>query len=221
MPTKVAVIGGGPLGLMALKNFKEDGFDVTLYESRSWIGGLWKYSDDSSLSVADNTVFNSSKYRTAMSDFPVPDEMADYPPAEELVKYLESYCTHFDLWPHIKTSSPVTKVRRQHDGWVLDIGGAEPLSESFDKVALSCGPFTKPRKPDFEGIDKFEGQTLHAINYHNPSQFKGQRILVVGLHASGMDVALSLVGRASQVYMSHRSGVLMVCVAFCLCSICD
>jgi dimethylaniline monooxygenase (N-oxide forming) len=133
MPTKVAVVGGGPLGLMALKNFKEDGFDVTLYESRSWIGGLWKYSDDDALSTAENTIFNSSKYRTAMSDFPIPDEMADYPPAEELLNYLESYCIHFDLWPHIKTSSPVEKVWRQDNGWVLEIRGTEPRFDTFDK----------------------------------------------------------------------------------------
>ncbi len=210
MPVKVAVIGGGPLGLMALKNFKEDGFDVTLYESRSWIGGLWKYSDDDSLSVARNTVFNSSKFRSAMSDFPVPEEMADFPRADELLKYLESYCTHFNLWPHIKTSSPVTKVRRQDGQWVLDIGGEESVSETFDKVALSCGPFVKSRKPQFDGIENFEGQTIHALQYHNHSQYQGQRVLIVGLHASGMDVALSLVGHASQVYMSQRSGVLMV-----------
>jgi dimethylaniline monooxygenase (N-oxide forming) len=198
---------------MALKNFKEDGFDVTLYESRSWIGGLWKYSDDDALSTAENTVFNSSKYRTAMSDFPIPDEMADYPPAEELLNYLESYCTHFELWPHIKTSSPVRRVQRQDDGWVLEIG-EESHSETFDKVAFSCGPFVKPRKPHFEGIEQFEGHTVHAMHFHKPSQFKGQRILIVGLHASGMDVALSLAGHASQVYMTHRSGVLMVRVAF-------
>ena len=94
--------------------------------------------------------------------------------------------------------------------WVLDIEGAESVSQTFDKVALSCGPFIKPRQPLFDGIEKFEGQTVHAMHFHNPSEFKGRRILIVGLHASGMDVALSLSGYASQVYMSQRSGVVMV-----------
>lgn len=211
MPVRTAVIGGGPLGLMMLKNLKHDGFDVTLYESRSWVGGLWKYSKDESLSTAENTVFNSSKYRTAISDFPVPESMADFPPAEQLHEYLESYCDHFDLWPHIKLNSPVKTIRRQDDQWVLEIGKeTDSWSEAFDKVALSCGSFIKPRQPDFKDIDKFQGKTLHAINYHNHSQFKGKRVLIVGLHASAQDVVSSLSKYASHVYLSHRSGLVMV-----------
>ena len=40
MAIKVAVIGAGGLGLSATKNFLEDGFDVTTYESRDYVGGL-------------------------------------------------------------------------------------------------------------------------------------------------------------------------------------
>lgn len=39
MASRVAVIGAGPLGLMAVKNMKEAGLDVTCYEARSWVGG--------------------------------------------------------------------------------------------------------------------------------------------------------------------------------------
>ena len=194
-----------------LKNLKDEGFDATLYESRSWVGGLWKYSKDDSLSTAENTVFNSSKYRTAISDFPVPESMADFPPAEQLHEYLESYCDHFDLWPHIKLNSPVKTVRRQDDQWILEVGKeTDSWSEAFDKVAVSCGSFIKPKQPDFKDIDKFQGKTLHAMNYHNPSQFKGKRVLVVGLHASAQDIVSSLSKYGSHVCLSHRSGVVMV-----------
>lgn len=144
---KVAVIGGGPLGLMALKNFKEDGFSATLYESRSWVGGLWKYSDDASLSSAESTIFNTSKFRTAATDFPVPDDMDDFPKASQIQKYFEDYCTHFDLWPHIRLNSPVKKVRRDGKRWAIDLKGKGQgvRVEYFDKVAFSCGPFIKPK----------------------------------------------------------------------------
>ena len=198
---------------MALKNFKEDGFDAILYESRSWVGGLWKYSNDDSLSTAENTVFNSSKYRTAISDFPVPDDMHDFPPAAQLLEYFESYCDHFDLWPHIQLSSPVENVKRHNEQWALQLGTADDsttTTELFDKVAFSCGPFVKPRRPDFDGINKFGGTTLHSVKFHNPSQFKGQNVLVVGLHASAQDVVAQLSKHASHTYLSHRSGILLV-----------
>ena len=195
---------------MALKNFREDGFDAILYESRSWIGGIWKYSDDDALSTAESTIFNSSKYRAAISDFPVPDSMADFPPASELHEYLESYCEHFSLRAHIELNSPVNKVERKDDRWILEIGGTNSRPETFDKVALACGPFVKPRKPDFEAVDQFTGKQVHALNFHNPAQFKGQRVLVIGLHATAQDIVSGLSGHAAQVYGSHRSGVRML-----------
>ena len=79
MPTKVAVVGAGPLGLMAIKVLKEDGFDVTCYEARDYIGGIWKYSEDEYTSVQESTSFNSSRFRSAISDFPFADDVSDYP----------------------------------------------------------------------------------------------------------------------------------------------
>ena len=170
MPRNVAVIGGCPLGLMAAKNLEEDGFAVTLFESRAWVGGLWKYSQDESLSVADNTIFNSSKYRSAISDFPVPDDKDDFPTAPQLHKCFESYCDHFDLWPHIRLSSPINVVRREGKQWTVESASGKEL---FDKVVISCGSFTKPRQPTFEGIERLQGSTLHAINLHDASQYVG------------------------------------------------
>ena len=66
MVIRVGVVGAGALGLMALKNLKEDGFDVTGFESRAYVGGIWKPSDDNATSTLDNTIFNSSRYRAAI-----------------------------------------------------------------------------------------------------------------------------------------------------------
>jgi cation diffusion facilitator CzcD-associated flavoprotein CzcO len=43
---KVCVIGAGDLGLAALKNLLETGFDATLFERASYIGGLWHATTD-------------------------------------------------------------------------------------------------------------------------------------------------------------------------------
>lgn len=212
MPVRVAVIGGGALGLMALKNFLEDGFDATLYEGRAWVGGLWKYSDDEWLSTAENTKFNSSKFRTAIPDFPMPKHVDDFPTASQLYEYLNAYCQHFDLWPHVKLSSRVRSVKRSGDKWALEVtpNDAPSYTAHYDKVAFSCGAFTSPRQPTLDGIGRFKGRALHAINFHNPSQFKGQNVLVVGAHASAQDVVAQLSEHASHAYLSHRSGVLFV-----------
>jgi dimethylaniline monooxygenase (N-oxide forming) len=71
--TTVAVIGLGAAGLVALKNLKEQGFDVTGFERNNYIGGLWKYAEDDRTSVLTTTVVNISKERGCFTDFPYSD----------------------------------------------------------------------------------------------------------------------------------------------------
>jgi cation diffusion facilitator CzcD-associated flavoprotein CzcO len=42
----------GSSGLSMLKTFRDDGFDVTCYERRTRVGGLWSYSDDPKVTSA-------------------------------------------------------------------------------------------------------------------------------------------------------------------------
>jgi dimethylaniline monooxygenase (N-oxide forming) len=214
MTLRIAVIGAGPLGLVALKTLREDGFDALGFESRPYVGGLWKYSKDSSLSVAESTIFNSSRYRSAISDFPFPDDTDDFPTWQQMHQYLEAYCDHFDLRPYINLDSPVTHLSRAGEQWVLEISpsGLPSRQEYFDKVIVATGSFVKPKTPYFDGIEQFEGPSLHAINFHDPTQYQGRNVLLIGLHATAQDVSVTLSRYASKVYISHRSGVILVCL---------
>lgn len=209
MAPRVAIIGAGPLGLMALKNMREDGLDATAYDSRAWIGGLWNYSEDNKLSVAEFTVFNSSKYRSAASDYPFPEDTADYPTWQQMHSYLNGYADHFGLRKHIKLSSPVTNLDRKDGQWVLEVSPKDgPVrQDTYDKVVVATGSFVKPKWPNFKGIEKFSGFTSHAMHFHEGKQFKDQNVLIIGLHASAQDVACTLERHAKQIYISHRNGV--------------
>ena len=44
---KVAIIGGGPSGVPALRHLKDSGLDATLFERQSKVGGVWNWSEDS------------------------------------------------------------------------------------------------------------------------------------------------------------------------------
>lgn len=61
--TTAAVIGLGAAGLVALKNLKEQDFEVTGFERNNYIGGIWKLAEDDRTSVLSTTVVNISKER--------------------------------------------------------------------------------------------------------------------------------------------------------------
>jgi len=212
MPT-VAIIGAGPLGLMALKVLREDGWNAISFESRKYIGGLWRLSKDSGLSALETTTFNSSRFRSAISDYPFADDVDDFPSSQQMNKYFEGYADHFKLREHIQLNSRVTGITRKNGMWDIQIAPktGSTRTESFDKVIVATGSFVQPKIPKIEGIEAFAGRVLHAIDFHNASEFKNQTVLIVGLHATAQDVSLALhKANAAKLYLAHRSGVLMV-----------
>ena len=210
---KVVVIGAGALGLIALKQFKEDGFDVTGYESRSYVGGLWKDSSDSTISVHATTIFNTSKFRAAISDFPFPEAADVYPTAAQMHDYLCSYADHFDLRRHINVNTRVKQILRENDRWNLtveDVTSGKISTHYFDRVCVATGSFYTPRWPKLEGLEKFAGNVLHSIDFHGNDAFKDQNVLIIGMHATAQDVTNAISNSARHVYLSHRHGLTLL-----------
>ncbi|KIW32333.1 uncharacterized protein PV07_03887 [Cladophialophora immunda] len=211
MAITVAVVGMGPLGLMALKNLKEDGFEVSGFEKRSWVGGLWKQSYDSMLSVTEGTVFNSSRFRAAFSDYPFSDAVDDFPTAKQIWQYMESYCDHFGLRPHIRLQAEVKTFSRIQGKWAVEyVQDGTSHTDFFDKLIVSPGSFVLPRSPKLKDIAKFKGDVLHAIQFPHPSRFQGQNVLLVGFHATAQDLVVELAQHAKKVYLAHKNGLLLI-----------
>lgn len=75
---KVAVIGGGISGIVTAKCLRDDGHQVTLYESTDQVGGIWVYRKTSG-GTFESVRFQNSKYLSAFSDYPMPEQMSDFP----------------------------------------------------------------------------------------------------------------------------------------------
>ncbi|KAK0377910.1 hypothetical protein CLIM01_04714 [Colletotrichum limetticola] len=207
---KVAVIGLGAFGIVALKNLAEEGFEVTGFERNPYVGGLWKFTREDKTSVLPTTVVNISKERGCFTDFPFPDATTSQPSAEEVAQYLEDYVDHFKLRSMMRLNTFVTHV--SHDDtlskWIIEI--SDSPNEMFDRVIIATGMNQTPNYPNVKGIEQFKGETLHSKSYKSPEDFAGKKVLVFGLGNTGADTATSLVGHASEIYVSHREGALIV-----------
>ena len=62
--------------------------------------------------------------------------------------------------------------------------------ERFTHIIVATGIFAVPQLPSIEGLDEFPGRILHAHDFKNAEEFKGQKILVVGASYSAEDLAL-------------------------------
>ena len=80
------------------------------------------------------------------------------------------------------------------------------FEQEFDRVIVASGHFSVPHIPHFEGIEKFEGRTMHAHDFKNAREFTGKKILLIGSSYSAEDIALQLYKfGAERVTISYRT----------------
>ncbi|KAK0400086.1 hypothetical protein QR680_003348 [Steinernema hermaphroditum] len=213
---RVAIVGAGASGLPAIRHALLYGFEPVCFESADDVGGLWRYkpyeTDESS--VMKSTVINTSKEMTAYSDFPPPEEYANFMHNTQLLKYLKLYAGEFNLLKYIKFHHKVLNVARapsfDQDGkWTVVYTDAEGVEhkETFDCVLVASGHHTTPYLPSkWPGQDEFTGKVLHSHSYKDHRGFEDKVVVVVGVGNSGGDVAVELSRLAKQVYLVTRRG---------------
>ncbi|KPI44468.1 Dimethylaniline monooxygenase [N-oxide-forming] 3 [Cyphellophora attinorum] len=214
MGERVAVIGLGLHGVVALKNLREEGFDAVGFDKNPYIGGLWRYTtDETTLSVTQHTKTNNSQQRLAFSDFPA-RYTTNYPDAREIADYIDEYAKHFNLVPHCRLGLGLHRLDRsdKSEHWDLTLQGRDGslVTEQFSRVLLTTGSQNRLVIPKFEGQEHFKGKIIHSRAFKDAKPFAGQRVLLVGLSNTAGDVAAELSEVCPEVFVSHRSGVLVV-----------
>jgi len=118
---KFALVGAGPMGLATAKVLSEQGIPFQGFELHSDVGGLWDIEGPRS-TMYDSAHLISSKRMTEFADFPMRDEVAEYPSHRELKRYFQDFATHFDLYRHYRFNAEVLRcvpLGGSGDGWEI------------------------------------------------------------------------------------------------------
>jgi cation diffusion facilitator CzcD-associated flavoprotein CzcO len=207
---RCAVIGAGAAGLSAARHLLADGHEVVVFEAGSYIGGLWVYDNDNDLSVAYSSLhINSEPKTTAYEGFPFPGDTPVFPAHHDVRNYLESVADHFGIRQRIRFRtrvSAVEPIEGSSPGWTVRTENGD--EETFDVVVVGSGHQGRPAHPAW--ASDFTGRYLHSNSYRTPEAFAGERVLVVGVGNSGLDIAADLVPFADRTLSSARSPVLIM-----------
>lgn len=199
----VGIIGAGVSGIATAKTLLSEGFDCTVFERRSELGGVWA---DGYL----NFGVQVQKELYEFPDWPLPPETPDFTPGPVFQKYLSDYCDEFGVRSRTRFDTRVTGLSpRDGDrpGWVLTLNDGTHDSEAeFDLVVICIGTFSsQPNIPQFPGQEKFQGVVIHNSELKSPDQIAGKRVLVVGYGKSATDSALEAAKVASQTSILFRT----------------
>lgn len=71
-------------------------------------------------------------------------------------------------------------------------------------LVSATGTWTRPFIPAVPGRREFTGRQLHTVQYKNPAEFAGQRVIVVGVGNSCARIAADLAGTAELTWVTQR-----------------
>lgn len=208
-PETYAVVGAGPSGLAAARNLQRHGIPWAGYELGRGVGGLWDIEGPRS-TVYESAHLISSKRTTEFTEFPMREEVADYPSHRELLAYFRDFADTFDLTGGFAFGTEVVDARPSGDGgWVVVADGPDGRVERRHAGVIAAnGTLSEPAIPTLAG--SFDGELLHTSAYKSPRIFAGKRVLVVGAGNSGCDIAVDAVHHAAAIDISVRRGYYFV-----------
>ncbi|HTQ29511.1 MAG TPA: NAD(P)/FAD-dependent oxidoreductase [Puia sp.] len=193
--TQTIIVGASFSGLACAACLQKRGIPYLVLEKQDSVGAPWRRHYQR-LHLHTNKRVSHLPYRKFGPGLP------RYPARDQVVAYLEEYQKAFDIHPLFHTEA--ISIHRENGYWITETNQASFRSAW---LVMATGPFGKPREPGFRGMESFPGRILHSSVYQTGSEYKGQRVLVVGFGNSACEIAIDLYEQGAHPSMSVRSPV--------------
>jgi hypothetical protein len=198
---RVCVVGAGPAGLSAARALKRLGIPYDQFERHTDVGGIWDL-DNPGTPMYESAHFISSRKLSGFFDYPMPADYPDYPNNQQILRYTRSFAAAYGLRDAIRFATAVRDAEPTGTGWTVTLHDGS--SHPYRAVICASGVTWQPRMPTHPGT--FTGEIRHSSTYRTPSEFRGKRVLVVGLGNSGADIACDAATGADAAFVSVRRG---------------
>jgi indole-3-pyruvate monooxygenase len=189
------IIGASAAGLATAAALQEIGQRFEILEASEVVGSAWRRH-------YDRLHLHTPKSASGLPGLDMPSQWPRYPAREQVIEYLERYRSHHRLEPHFQQR--VTRLERRPGEWVATTKDAEWRAPT---VVVATGANRQPVRPDWPGLETFQGQVLHSSEYRNGDPWRGRPVLVVGFGNSACEQAIDLVERGALPHMAVRSAV--------------
>lgn len=191
------ILGAGFSGLCLGAKLKGKGYcDFIILEKEASIGGTWFCNN------YPGAECDVESHLYSFSFFPNADWKQVYSKRTAIYNYLQSFCAHYDLYPHIKLETKVVQARfdGQQKCWFVTTGEQTLKAKYF---AYSYSPLHHPYIP--ECVESFKGTVMHTSAWDHSIELENKIIGIIGNAASGIQCIPYLAQKASQLYIFQRT----------------
>jgi indole-3-pyruvate monooxygenase len=193
--TNTMIVGASFSGLASAACLQKRGLEYIIIEKTNSIGTPWR-NHYQRLHLHTNKRISNLPYKKFGATVP------RYPSRQQVIDYIDDYQKDLGIDPVFNTEA--TRIKKRSGDWLTETNNGVFKSKY---VIIATGAFTKPKPVHFKGMETFPGRILHSYDYKTGSDFKGQKVLVVGFGNSACEIAIDLYEQGAKPSMAVRSPV--------------
>ena len=199
------VIGAGFSGLGMLRRLRDVmGLSVQVYETGSGVGGTWYWNRyPGARCDSESYIYCYSFSKELLQDW---TWSGKYPEQPEILSYLEHVADRFDLRRNIQFDTRVTAAtfHEETNRWEITTDQGDRVTAQYLITAIGC--ISTSNVPPIEGLDSFQGDWYHTGAWpHDPVDFSGKRVGVIGTGSSGVQSIPVIAKQASSLTVFQRT----------------
>src|ERR1700716_1536459 len=200
----VVVVGAGFAGIYMLHRLRGLGLSVRVYEQGGDVGGPWYWNRY----PGARCDVESMQYSYSFSDELQQewDWTERYAPQPEILKYANHVADRFNLRTDIALDTRVDRACFDESSNVWSVTTSDGHTATARYVVLATGCLSNARMPDIRGLWDFRGKVYHTGHWpHEPVDFTGQRVGVIGTGSSGIQSVPVIAEQASHLTVFQRT----------------
>lgn len=195
---RIAVIGAGASGIMALIKLKEAGFtELACFEKEGDLGGTWR--DNRYPGIACDVPSHAYRYSFAGN----PDWSRVWSSGPEILAYFRNVAESSGVTRYISYDSEVVSARFDGRRWHLET--TQGPQGAFDVVVTATGVLHHPVIPDIPGLGTFRGPAFHTARWPEGETLEGKRVAVIGTGSTATQIVGASVDRVARLALFQRT----------------
>lgn len=195
---RIVVVGAGPGGIMTGIRLLERGYtNFTIYEKQDDLGGTWwrnRYPGN----ACDVPALNYS-----FSFYPNIKATKVFEGGRQLSSYFRELAEHYGVDKHIVYNTEMADAKWDGAKWHLTTTHGEEMDA--DIFISAVGRLHRPKYPDIEGINDFEGLIQHSTFWDENYDLNGKRLGVIGSGSSAIQIVSEASKTAARLDMFQRT----------------
>jgi cation diffusion facilitator CzcD-associated flavoprotein CzcO len=201
---EVVVIGAGLSGMYQLHRLRELTASVKVFEAGAGVGGTWYWNRYPGARFdSESWTYGLSFSEELLREWSWSEHFSAQP---ETLRYCNFIADKFDLRRDIAFNSRVTQAVWDADADEWQLAFAHGASARARFLITAIGPLSAPTMPAIPGIADFRGEAYHTARWpHEPVQFGGKRVAVIGTGATGVQTITEVAKTAGHLVVFQRT----------------